>query len=825
MARFITPRSFLTMLLTASCLTFGTFVSAQQLGLLNNEITVQDDDDLFDGYSVQVDSSGEIELIESSPDAATNNFTLGFNLVPSGIADGNRTFNVGLVVDAQSDTRRLEILFPAIILTFTNNAGFIEITGDVDGVTATVLGRTGGGTQVEADVTISADVITFNAGEMLIDVDTLLQNLEAGGGALAGIIDAVSTSETYDYWFALDLTAGTTFDFGVNPGGLFIEFPTNAEDNFILNAGGGTLASNFTDGWVLDGTLDLSTPTDSGDGGGGGSSGGGGSGGGESSAEEVAAATTAVNAAVSSINTALAALATDAPVPQSVINDLLSTILDASSAVTDLTSGTLLNDPNNAELAVNLQQAVTTLSGLAKSIIARNGSLPSGLTRALLNTTATLAANSTGLSLVYKKEIKSAYRTAIQNYKDILALAFFSGSDMLSNLTLVADLTENSEALEEANAAVLALVPEEPIDEDFYALTSSISQLSLQLILAPLATLHGRTVVYEDAETTQALLADDLALFTSLYVAISQNFGLAFTLDTDALETLFTDAGVGDVVAAGLAEDLANNTLADTMEFDTDSISDTADALFTDAIGGTGAVIDEDTGATSYEIGTSDYVAYITAIGPAPEAFPEGNFVLADGLNILVSDGLFFQYAAAPVDIVDFAAAVEEAADGDITTEIGPSGTITLTDTVSEVVLTGVFSSAPIESVTATDAIAFEGAVGDPASIDYAIVVQFADGSRQDFVPQVANIGFYATVDSAGFPIETDRSDGVIDIDGFEFRADFFTRARTTDEILFRLTNANENRIAIQAADVNGDGITDYNVITSDGVQTIYTLP
>ena len=79
----------------------------------------------------------------------------------------------------------------------------------------------------------------------------------------------------------------------------------------------------------------------------------------------------------------------------------------------------------------------------------------------------------------------------------------------------------------------------------------------------------------------------------------------------------------------------------------------------------------------------------------------------------------------------------------------------------------------------------------------------------------------YDSMTARGFEMETDRSTGVISINGLRYRADYISWPATSFEILFLNGNADEFGVAYIPTDANGDGITDFKVITRiDGVAT-----
>ena len=134
----------------------------------------------------------------------------------------------------------------------------------------------------------------------------------------------------------------------------------------------------------------------------------------------------------------------------------------------------------------------------------------------------------------------------------------------------------------------------------------------------------------------------------------------------------------------------------------------------------------------------------------------------------------------------------------------------------------------PSDALTTTTPIAstsFEAPSGAPAALDDLFAVRYTFGVRQEILPAIADSRFYDSVPRYGFQLSTDRTTGLITIDGSWFRPDYFQMPLTSAETLFVSNNADASGVAYISTDANGDGITDYRVITSTGLQIVYGLP
>ena len=79
-------------------------------------------------------------------------------------------------------------------------------------------------------------------------------------------------------------------------------------------------------------------------------------------------------------------------------------------------------------------------------------------------------------------------------------------------------------------------------------------------------------------------------------------------------------------------------------------------------------------------------------------------------------------------------------------------------------------------------------------------------------------------MNSAGFSnISTNLETGVITIDGFQFKPDYFLTPLSSEDSVYLTLNGIQG-VAFRATDANDDGRTDYEVITESGVQVFYSL-
>ena len=121
--------------------------------------------------------------------------------------------------------------------------------------------------------------------------------------------------------------------------------------------------------------------------------------------------------------------------------------------------------------------------------------------------------------------------------------------------------------------------------------------------------------------------------------------------------------------------------------------------------------------------------------------------------------------------------------------------------------------------------VSFAGPTGDPADPGYKYSVTYADGATQSMLPYVADSNFLDSLDNVGFLGAIDRSTGIVTLsNGLQIKPDFFVRPLSAAAQVFLNNNGvDSNGVGFAAiGDVNGDGIDDYEIISSIGQQTLY---
>ena len=411
-----------------------------------------------------------------------------------------------------------------------------------------------------------------------------------------------------------------------------------------------------------------------------------------------------------------------------------------------------------------------------------------------------------------------------------------------TTLAAVSDLAaddadpDSTEAILDSASQVVNVVlgVDATLEGDFKAAAQSLAESVLQKSLDDIAVALGRdsaVYTFTDTASTRALLAQNPTLLDRVLevTAISLTGGTT-QLDTAATQSAITDAGISAEGAEALTADLNQFVIppAFMLEINGQMVS-VLDLLSDAPLGFGAATVDSTTGTVVFAADIGAIETFVTAVAIVPDSVPEGVFMTPDGSALSIANGVAITLAPSPAAPIEFAAAIDVIGGGEFTTTILANGILVLSHTPTGVAFnaTFAFDISIGEPVAVTSFIAPEG--NDPADPEYLFGVTFEEGSTQSIVPMIAAPQFYDSMAAMGFEMETDRSTGVITINGARFRADYFSFPATSAEILFLDSNADASGVAYIPTDANGDGIMDSKVITRINdvatMQFLYRLP
>lgn len=772
----------------------------------------------FGGATPTIGNDGIVGVGEiaglPSPAGAFPDFSL--TLESNNTANGTYTFAAGFIIDDDNSDTRLEISIPTVNMTFSNSGA--DITGSITGSAATMIGRNNDSSATVTNTTLPNSFFSFAGNVLTLDAGAQIAAVEAEGGLFASIINSVDVFNEghYDYAvFLKQLSGPEALNFGTITG-VFTEFAGCAPANaFLLNGG---LAATFSGAYALQGEFSIGTPGDA----------------------DITSPTAFISActpivtppggggapppAEGSAADADVALADEiagitvpasGPVSAAVVTQI-DTALNNTDTLVDLTLADLASDDLSVDDAVGIIDTLNSSLELAGEAIQAGATLNLGTISDIIDGIGdVIAALDDGgtLTPLQLTQLASTTLSTLDAIRDLIA------DDADPDST--ADILD--QAGDVVNAAINVGVD---LSTTLTDAAASLSESILERALDDIAeALGSEGISFTSVSAAQTLLGDNPTLLAEVVDVTALSIGGVFDLDEAASQTAIEAGGVSSGAASNLVADLSAFIDPTGLSIDIGTETFTALDLVAAAIpGGSTATVDGTTGAIVISSTGGDVQAFVSDIALVPESVPSGQFIRPDGSLLSISDGIAITLVPSPADPVELVAAIEDVGGGDFTTDLLANGAFSLTDTISGAVFSATFSLDAVTAGTPVTDTTFGTPSGDPADADYAFTVTFTDGSLQQILPMILSPLFFDSVTALGFGIEVDRATGIIDIDGFRFKPDFFQRPLTSEEFLFRLQNGDSSGVAYRALDANGDEFTDYQIITTAGAQVVYAL-
>ncbi len=816
--------SFQTVLASSTLLLASFPAAAQQLSVTGNTVDVAAEGGFAE--TLTIGSNGIVSDLTGVPTAGTLEVpSFSFTLEQNGVSDGSYTFAAGFVLDDQGSGRRLEIHIPQVSMNFSSGAlsGSVAAAQDV-----TVLGRTAD-SSTQVTTTVNNNFASFNGSALSFNADNQLDLITNAGGIFADVIDTIDAIDSGNYSYAVFLkqTGGpANIQFGTGATGSFTQFPCTDGSAFELDSPA-SLPSIYAGAEGLQGqlkfagssgTLDASgpdlfsastcatfiPPTT-----------GGGGGGGEQPPvvvtpdpeEEVETANDDLIDELDNLD-----LPSDGAISDDLVDDI-NTALGNSSDLVDSVVTNLGTGDVSASAAVDVINTLNASLDLAGSAIQSDAAIDLGNVVDIVSGIGQVID-----SLDNDGALSATLLTTVE-------------TSTISTLNEVDNLVTDTTSLD--SAAQIVSATEQVINnfvgvggalgEDLIASAQTFSESTLQSTLDDIAATLSLDVEFTDTASTQTLLSANSTLLAEVLEVTAISLQSTVQLADDAQSTI-QGQGVSDAGASNLVEDLAEFVIPTGVTIQQGGESVSAVDLVSSVTGASSTSVDSETGAVSVQTDNGAVSLLVSDIAIVPTSVPEGDFTQPDGTVVSISDGVAITLAPSPADPVEFVSAIEEVGGGNFTTDIQPNGAIELTDVNSGDIFAATFSFDGATTGDAAASTSFTAPTGDPASSDFAFTVTFTDGSTQSIQPIVAETSFFDSVADFGFDIETDRSTGIITIADFQFRPDYFVTPVSGLDLFFRLSNQDANGVAYRATDANGDGITDYEVISEKGIQVVYGI-
>ena len=728
------------------------------------------------------------------------NFT--FTLAPSSFTDGTYKFKMGIVFDDDNSNNRVEVFVPSLELTITNNAvtaSNLDLTQKIR-----VLARNNDGSiNVNAQFDPVNTAVTTAGNAFTIRMDNVVTAAKNQISAITALLDGMSTNKNYTYTIAMQETTSGGIRLGVgSPFTALPRFQTtctespSSQSNNVFTLASGTLASSLTLAYAVQGQFSVTGATGtvgaaptaftencvaqtSG-------------GGGTTTPPATETAVTETNnelanelggetvttETVDKLNTAADTAATLASNTAEQINNATTLTPEAaSSALSTLTTVSksieLAGTATQKDAAIDTSKAASTITNLASTLEA-------------INTKSTTGGTST-LTAEQKTQVNTLVTNVVKDAANLIA----TGATSTNILSVVNASIKVIAQGAKANGGVTAEVVTQVKTLTEKAVSGVIKNLSAAALAgADTSTPAGlKTLMQNNPSVLEVALAASANLPAGTSVSIG---GVSLTVE----EILALNLG-GAAQTAGLQGGFN----------------------FQAATTGFTVTTDSTTGNMTLTNGTEKYVAANPVSRLVPDSVPEGISYLANGTAVLVGNGVATELAPTAFDQTAFSNAVTSAG---FQVTYRSNGSISIALAGNER-FSGAFAYDNLGSATSCGAVSVTAPTGNPAAADYAFTVKCADGVTQRVTPIADNASFYATLANADLNASTNRNTGVITIKTVgSFKPSFFVTPLSLTDTTYYNANKNADGIAFRASDKNGDGKTDYEVLSADGVQVLY---
>lgn len=803
--RYSNTRSF-TQLALAGLLAISAGVAqAQTFTLQNNQLQITGGSGTtFSSQTQTISSAGVVGTFIDVP--STNGVgipSFNFTLVPNAVANGSYSFRVGVTIDDDANNRRMEAKIDTLTLTVSGST----VTGTIPagGNSLRVLGRDGGNTlqvaltvpndQASGPITVSGGTVSFNA-------TTLINRIRAETNTAFDtyILKEFDQPATYTYRITVQQTSGpATLDFGTTQPG-FTSLPKVSAGDvvpntaFILNTN--ELAAGFTSAPTVTGKFNVVFV----------SSGGGGS---TTTTTNVTTGTTNLTNEVSNI-----VIPTTGPVSAAVVTAVNTAVENTNTLLTSasaqITAGTLT--PTQALTTLAAANTALDKAGTAKSTTGGSGVSSEASTSAITNianVVGALSKSTTPLTTAQKNEVATIVTSTVTSATKLIT-SDTPRSAILSLVEATSKLLQSStDATGEIKAALVTQL-------------QALSTTATQTILPTLPESIRGTTDLNSIDAIRALATAKATVTEVVQKAspVACQFNPPSGAEHSAASTIELD---------NAWHQKYNDAAKAYMECVRTRNSGTASALVLEQGGNVFAATAEQpvfntgtNGSLIIEYAGAKYSGVSNTLRVVPTLLSDGLHSLPDGRLLYINAGTAIEVSASPLNGQALERAVTAAG---FTSTAGSDGSLRI-DLGNNERFAGAFALDNLGNAnTACSSVTFSSPTGKPTDSSYVFEMVCNDGAKQRITPFPHSSVFFDTVANAGFDVRTDRSTGVISIEGVgNVRPSFFVTPLTLADTTYLNANKTAEGIAVRTKDANGDGKTDYEVISADGVQLMYGL-
>lgn len=796
----------LVLLLSSGPCAFAHELGAQ-IGLQDDQVTITGSG-ASAGFSqlANISANGTVSTVVNVP--STNGVgipSFAFTLVSSATSENyHADFRVGIIIqDKNVPGRRFEAEIPKLSLRVDEG----EMTGTIPNSQSLVAKARNGAGTIEVSVSIPNNSqngpITISGGTVTMSATSLLSRVRSANSLFDSIILAeFDQPASYEYWIAVkESGTATAVRFGKTTGGFAVFTGQPAAAPFAL-----LRAADYSGGYFVKGEFNVVLSASSG-----GATGGGESGGASEAVTQETDGLEAELAAIPLIDSAVVPTADTLAKIATAVNNAGNIVSQAAAAAAagtltgEQAIATLLQTNKAVELAGQAKQAGGSTSASASiSVLTNIASVFSGL-----------SSSGTALNGFQKIQLATEAKKAIDNAKALIK----EGEGGTTQSELIALVDAGAQLLNKMSGLNGNKVP-----DDVLASVNTLSTTAIANSLQGLDAAQGinrndpievRNFLQSNVSAKQKAL-ETTTVKVEPILRFSVSIGSANIQDCPQLieqvtQDLSTNLGIPvSRIALAIVECQSQGSNAAILSGEGNLFAATASPTIT---------ID-DAGILTYSTNNEKYVAR-TILRIVPSSFPEGTSTLANGKILVVGAGIANEVSPTAFDEVAFGQAVSSAG-FQLTYKDNGSIFIALGNNES---FSGAFAYDSLGTASSCGAVTFVAPVGSPASADYAFVASCADGARQRITPFTNASGFYTSLANAGMNASTDRNTGIVSIASIgSFKPSFFVTALSSNDAAFFEATKNIDGIAFRATDANADGKTDYEIISTTGVQLMYGL-
>lgn len=804
----------------------GLSAQAQDLVLVGNQVALG-------GVNVSVSADG---LVDRRINVGIANYgipSLAFNLKTNDIAAGTYSFRVGVTLDDDNSTRRIEMLIPKMDLVVDSLGDIISGSVDVS-QKVTVQAHDGDATLI-ANITAPTGILTASGNSVSFDIGDLITSIAANNASIQTYLDTIQNNNSiarhYTYRIAIQGTgAAAAIKLAVEDGAESVPVPriqsscvlnpaSQSSSVFVLN--GSALAGNFSSAYALQGqysvadiasspaaapapfTENCSTTPETPE---------------EADIEDD---TTELDDRVTGI--VIPATGAVPPAVVQAVNDAL----DTSSALAQNTVDAIAEDNVSLPVVVAAVQAINKALDTAAEATQKGADVSTSQAINTLESVAAILAaigNSGDLNDVYEeiletetvKAVGSAAglvtdQTTAEQAKEIVAVS----AELIKGI--VAASGNVSVELAEAVLAVIDATLVKVLGSSPFA--DDVDLTDPEALIGFLATsgaalqeaIDGGVMVDEGNNDNAGDLNDAVS-----DASFNPSMGFSWIPTVVSLGTLspyFMGFDPGQVVSFTLTGEGLSGTLAATSPYAALAATE-------------GPTIESDplTRVTTIAVGSEAYTGVVLRTSIVSDQVPLGLRFLPDGRIAFVNSGYAVEMSSMTMNAVEFMAEIIDLgfephfrSNGSFEIRLGGSEHVSAAFAYDN--LGAGADIAACGNITIGEP---QGALNAPG---YAFTAVCENGLTQRITPAVDSPLFYTTVAASGLEVTTDRNTGIVNVAGIgSFKPHFFVSTLTSSDQTYLNTNKNAEGVVFRTLDANGDGKLDYELLTATGKQVFFAL-